>query len=192
MNHTSYSRTFRVIHFAIALAMLFLALTIFLRLTWLNKFDVAEIIDTYLSTSQLSLTSNELIVLAKQIRKPMWDWHIYTGYLLAGLFSIRFALGTTGKMIFQSPFCKVLTFKERFQYWVYLVFYLFVTMSLITGLLIELGPKSWKALVEGIHKLSVYYLVAFIVLHIGGVLIAELSNRKGIISAVISGKQTPS
>lgn len=102
---------------------------------------MAEIIDTYLSTSQLSLTSDELIVLAKQIRKPMWDWHIYTGYVLVGLFSIRFALGATGKMVFQSPFRKTLTFKERFQYWVYLVFYLFVTVSLITGLLIELGPK---------------------------------------------------
>ncbi|GGD94994.1 cytochrome b/b6 domain-containing protein [Planktosalinus lacus] len=182
-----YSRTFRLLHWAIALTFLFLALTIFLRLTWLNKFGIADILEQTLVASQSTLSYDELIVIAKQIRKPMWDWHIYSGYLLTGLISLRIWLGASGKMVFQNPFNKNLSSRERFQYGVYLVFYLFVAVSLITGLLIELFPKTFKASLEDLHKLSVYYLAAFIVLHLAGVLIAEFSHHKGIISEVISG-----
>ena len=40
-----------------------------------------------------------------------------------------------------------------------------------------------------IHELGVYYLVAFIIIHLAGVLIAEFTNQKGIISKIISGKK---
>jgi cytochrome b len=42
---------------------------------------------------------------------------------------------------------------------------------------------------EEIHVLSIYYLVAFIVLHIGGVLYAEFTISKGIISKIVSGNK---
>ena len=42
---------------------------------------------------------------------------------------------------------------------------------------------------EGIHEFGTYYLVAFIALHIGGILIAELTNDKGIISRIINGSE---
>jgi cytochrome b len=35
--------------------------------------------------------------------------------------------------------------------------------------------------------LSIYYLLGFIVLHIGGVLYAEFTTNKGIISKIVSG-----
>jgi cytochrome b len=58
---------------------------------------------------------------------------------------------------------------------------------LITGLLISFGPKTIKHDVEELHEMSIYYLVAFLVLHLGGVLLAELTNQKGIVSRIISG-----
>jgi cytochrome b561 len=72
-------------HWAIALCVFILLLTIFLRLTWMNKENVADIIQNYLAATGTTLSRDELIVLAKQIRKPMWDWHIYAGYVLTGL-----------------------------------------------------------------------------------------------------------
>ena len=42
---------------------------------------------------------------------------------------------------------------------------------------------------EEIHELSIYYLLAFIVIHFGGVLVAELGSQKGIISKIISGNE---
>jgi cytochrome b len=40
---------------------------------------------------------------------------------------------------------------------------------------------------EEIHILGIYYLVAFIVMHLGGVLIAEFTDQKGIFSRIVSG-----
>lgn len=187
MKIKNYSAVYRLIHWSIALCMILLLITIFLRLTWMNKNNVAEIIQNYLNTTDQTLTQDQLILLAKKIRQPMWDWHIYLGYVLTGLFSIRFILPIFGEMKYQNPFKKGLFLKEKFQNWIYLIFYVFVVISLATGLLIKFGPKELKTSVEEIHVLSIYYLIAFIILHIGGVLWSEFTSQKGIISKIVSG-----
>jgi cytochrome b len=93
-------------------------------------------------------------------------------------------------MKFQSPIGKQLNVKEKFQGWVYIIFYVCVITSLITGLIIELGPKNLKESMEEIHVLSIYYLVLYIIIHLGGVLLAEFTNQKGIISGMIGGNKT--
>ncbi|MEC5167179.1 cytochrome b561 [Flavobacterium sp. PL11] len=153
----------------------------------MNKNHVALIIQDYLATTDQALTQEQLIVLAKKIRKPMWDWHIYFGYALVGLYTIRLILPFLGQMKFINPVHTGLSFKQRFQYWVYIIFYACVAVSLVTGLTIVLGPQNLKDVMEEIHVLSIYYLLTFIVLHLGGVIMAEFTNQKGIISSVISG-----
>jgi cytochrome b561 len=189
MENRDYSPIYRVMHWAIAICMILILITIFLRLTWLYKENVADIIQNYLAANDMSLTRDQLIVLAKQIRKPMWDWHIYLGYALTGLFSIRLLLPFFGYMKFANPLDKSLNAKAKFQYWLYIIFYVCVVASLVTGLVIEWGPRSIKANVEEIHKLSIYYLVTYIVLHLGGVFLAEFGKQRGIISRVISGRK---
>jgi cytochrome b561 len=176
-------------HWAIAITFLLLLITIFLRLTWLNKHNVAAIIQDYLGSINLILTEDQSITLAKKIRKPMWDWHIYLGYVLTGLFSIRFLLPAFGQMKIQNPLEHHLTLKMKFQKWTYIVFYFCIVVSLVTGLIIVLGPKEYKKTMEGIHEFGTYYLVAFITIHIGGILIAEFTNQKGIISRIINGSE---
>ena len=187
MDTTNYSRIYRIIHWAVAVTFLLLLVTIFLRLTWMNKNNMADIIQNYLSGTDQSLSREQLIVLAKQIRKPMWDWHIYLGYVLVGLFSIRFMLPLFGRMKFQNPMVKELTTKEKFQKWTYIIFYLCVVISLITGLLIVWGPSDWKKSLEEVHVLGIYYLGAFILIHVMGVLFAEFTDQKGIISKIVGG-----
>ncbi|MGF1556518.1 cytochrome b/b6 domain-containing protein [Paucihalobacter sp.] len=190
MNTTkSYSKIYRLIHWSIAISFSLLLLTIFLRLTWMNKNHMAEIIGNYLSQKNQSLSQDELIVLAKKIRQPMWQWHVYIGYVLVGLFALRFTLPFFGEMKFQNPLQKSLSAKEKFQNWTYLIFYVCVVASLVTGLIIEHGPKALRKEIEDWHKLSIYYLVAFIIIHLAGVLISEFTNQKGLISKIISGSK---
>lgn len=187
MKNREYSAIYRVMHWSIAICMTLLLITIFLRLTWMNKNNVALIIQDYLATTDQKLTQDQLITLAKKIRKPMWDWHIYIGYALVGLYSIRIALPFFGQMKFSNPFNKDLGIKEKFQYWTYLIFYVCVAISLITGLIIVLGPKNLKEPMEEIHVLSIYYLLAFIVIHLSGVFYSELTTQQGLISRIVSG-----
>lgn len=187
MKTRNYPIIFRIMHWSIAICLMAMLFTIFLRSTWMNKNNIALIIQDYLATTDQSLSREQVITLAKKIRTPMWDWHIYIGYALVGLYSIRILLPFLGQMKFPNPFDLSLTTKEKFQYWVYIVFYVCVAISLTTGLIIVLGPKNLKESMEQIHVLSIYYLLAFIVLHIGGVLFAEFTTQHGLISRIISG-----
>jgi len=190
MEKLKYSKVNRVIHWAIAISFLLLLITIFLRLTWMNKYNMAAIIQDYLSGTDQVLSQDQLIALAKKIRQPMWNWHIYIGYVLVGLFSVRFILPAFGHMAIQNPLSKNLSVKVKFQRWIYLIFYACVIVSLTTGLLIEFGPKELKKPMEEIHVLGVYYLIAYIIIHLAGVLIAEFTEEKGIISRIVSGSKS--
>lgn len=189
MEPKKYSRVYRIFHWAIAATFLLLLITIFLRLTWMNKHNVAAIIQEYISETGQTLTQDQSIVLAKKIRQPMWDWHIYFGYILTGLFSIRFLLPFFGEMKFQNPFSKNISIKEKLQKWTYILFYSCIIVSLGTGLIIVFGPKDLKKSMEEIHELGIYYLAAFIILHLAGVFLAEFTDQKGIISRIISGSK---
>ncbi|MDM8160186.1 cytochrome b/b6 domain-containing protein [Labilibaculum sp. K2S] len=187
MENKEYSKIYRIIHWAIAVSFLLLLATIFLRSTWLNKNNVADIIQNYLMSIDLSLSHDQLIRLAKQIRQPMWNWHLYIGYVLVGLFAVRFTIPFFGQMKIQNPLDKNLSVKEKIQKWTYIIFYVCVIISLVTGILIEWGPKSLKKSMEGIHVLSNYYLIPFIAIHLAGVLIEEVTSKKGTVSRIIGG-----
>ncbi|MBL0127947.1 MAG: cytochrome b/b6 domain-containing protein [Flavobacteriales bacterium] len=187
METRSYPAVYRIVHWAIAVSFLLLLLTIFLRLTWMNKHNVAAIIQDQLANTDQHVSEDQAIALAKKIRQPMWDWHIYMGYALVGLFAFRFMLPAFGRMKFQNPLGKSLSATAKFRKWTYLVFYAMVVVSLATGLLIEWGPKEWKEPLEEVHVLGIYYLVAFIAIHLAGVFWAEFTDQKGIVSRIVSG-----
>lgn len=187
MEKKEYSKIYRLIHWAIAISFLLILITIFLRLTWLNKSNVADIIQNYLSTTDQSLSQDQLNSLAKQIRQPMWKWHIYIGYAMLGLFSIRLVQPIFGLMKFQSPLIKELSLKDKFQNWMYIAFYVCTLVTLITGVIMELGPQNLEETMEIIHKLSLFYIIPFVVIHLAGILIAEFTNQKGIVSRIING-----
>jgi cytochrome b561 len=182
-----YSKIFRLMHWLIAITFVLLLFTIFLRMTWLNKDNVGLIIENFLLEKNISLSHDEVIALAKKIRKPMWEWHIYFGYALTGLYLLRITLGLTKKMVFTNPTNSSFSIKEKFQYFVYIIFYVLSAVSLVTGLLIVHGPKELKPQLEEVHELSIYYLLAFMCIHIGGVLFAEITTSPGIVSKIIRG-----
>jgi cytochrome b561 len=187
MQKRTYSPIFRIMHWAIALCMLFMLLTIFLRLNWMNKNHMAGILLEQLNGLSIDLSEEDAVKIAKQIRKPMWNWHIWIGYVLVGLYILRMILAATKKMIFLNPFQHGLSGKEKFQAWLYVSFYVFIGITLATGFLIVNGPDSIHELMEEIHVLSLYYILTFVFLHIGGVLVADFTDDKGIISRVIGG-----
>ena len=188
MNSTNYSKIYRLLHWSIAISIILLLITIFLRSTWMNKNNMAEIIQNYLSNEGISINEKQSITLAKQIREPMWAWHIYIGYVITALIGIRFIVPFFGMMKIQNPLEKNLTMKVRFQKWTYIIFYIGITMSLITGLIMMFGPDELAGKAEKKHVLALYYLIPFILVHIAGVFIAEYTNQKGIIYRIIRGK----
>lgn len=189
MKERNYSAVFRIMHWAIALCMFGILFTIFLRLNWMNKNHMANILLEELNALKITLSEDDAISIAKKIRKPMWQWHIWLGYVMIGLYVLRMIFAVVKKMAFLNPFEKGLTVKQKFQAWLYVSFYLFIGVTLFTGFMIVNGSDALHETMEEIHKLSLYYILTFVFIHITGIIAAELGAERGIISKIISGNK---
>ncbi|MCD6544750.1 MAG: cytochrome b/b6 domain-containing protein [Flavobacteriaceae bacterium] len=179
---TSHKLSDRILHWSLAFSILFILLTIFLRLNWMEKNNVAAILIDKLSLIDISISKEQAIKIAKQIRKPMFDWHIYIGYVASGIFALRVLYNFLHKEMYNPK-----TAKERFQIWVYRIFYIFLGITLFTGLYMKFGPNFLNDFSEEVHKLTLYYVIPFLILHFTGILISELTTKEGIVSKMIGG-----
>jgi cytochrome b561 len=187
MREKRFNLASRLIHWAIAFTFLYIMLTVLLRMGWMNKGNMGTIIHDNLAEQNVAISSDDAMQIAKKVRRPMWNTHIIAGYVLIGLFVLRIILTWVQGMGFANPLKKGVSQYERFKSWVYIVFYLLLGTSLFTGIMLEFGPESIEHTMEDIHVLSLYYSIAFILLHTVGVLMADAGRERGIISKIISG-----
>jgi Ni/Fe-hydrogenase 1 B-type cytochrome subunit len=75
----------------------------------------------------------------------------------------------------------------------YLLFYISLALQACTGLFMAYSDdipnlKSYRHTVSDIHSFNMWVIIAFIVIHLGGVILSELSkNGKGVVSDMING-----
>ncbi|ALM48433.1 cytochrome B [Flavobacterium psychrophilum] len=187
MREKRFNLASRVLHWAIAFTFLYILLTVLLRMGWMNKGSMGNIIQDNLAEQNITISNDTAATIGKKVRKPMWHTHIIAGYVMTGLFVVRIILTWIQGMGFANPLKSGLSRYEKFKSWVYILFYLFLGTSLFTGLMKVLGPESTEHIMEEIHVLSLYFAVPFIVLHTFGVLIADAGKERGVISKIISG-----
>lgn len=189
MRGDCYSLAFRFLHWSIAFVMLGMLITILLRYSWLNKEGMSEIIMEYSTSQDVNMTKEKAIVLAKRLRAPMWEWHVYLGYTLMGLVFVRIILGMMGRVPFLNPFKRGSVLNTRIRAVIYLLFYTCVVISLVTGVVLKLDIETaYNNEIKSIHFGSIYYFITYLVIHFIGVLFAELSSDNGIVSRMINGK----
>jgi cytochrome b len=80
----------------------------------------------------------------------------------------------------------------QWVYRLYKVMYTIFTIMAISGLILafytSLGiDKEIAHQIKEMHETLAWSVVAFVVLHLGGVIAAEQKNQKGIVSQMISG-----
>lgn len=182
-----YTRLHRILHWTIALSMTVLLITGFLRMNWMSRRTIVSAIEKGTGPDS-TLAKQQVTVIVKGIMKPMWQWHEYAAYLILSLFTIRIIYMLVKGIRFPNPFRKSLPLKERIQGSAYLFFYLFAAMATITGFYLKWGSGRWNEQMEAAHKWGLYWFPVFILIHMAGVLIGEFTNRKGVVSDMISGK----
>lgn len=188
--NTSYTRAHRLLHWLIAFTFLFILLTVWLRMDWMNKDHIGKIITAGLEAQDVHISAQTAAAIGKSVRKPMWDMHVYAGYLLIALYLVRLLVMKMEGPVFSNPFSRGISAAERFKSAIYLVFYICLGASLLTGAYIKLAGKTYPgiyAVMKGVHVQSLYYALAFVLLHLGGLVLAELGSGKGIISRMVHG-----
>lgn len=181
-----FTAVHRILHWIIALAMPVLFITGFLRLYWMNKNGMVAVIES--KTAASPLPKDVAIDIAKTIREPMWEWHEIFAYVMIFAFIARIIYMLVKGIRFPNPFSKSLSLKERLQGFIYIYFYVFVFISAFTGICIQKDFfTTYSDLIETVHKWGLYWFPIFIVLHLGGIALAENSTEKGITSKMIGG-----
>jgi cytochrome b561 len=184
-----YTQSFKLWHWLNAIVVLGLLGTVFLRKTFLSWRTNSELIVTKLSEYGVEITQDQAVSIAKAIRAPMWDWHIILGYALAFLVVYRIYLYFT-KQKNKEKFSELSLHKKAVEV-LYYVFYTTLFFMTISGLVMvyhsELGiSKDMAHNIKEIHEFVFNFIMYFVILHIGGVVAAELTDEKGIISNMIS------
>lgn len=188
-----WSSSFRIWHWLFALTFIFMALTVLVRETVMSKDQASIIITQNLNSLDINIAKDDAIVLAKKLRAPLWQWHIWGGYLFALLVAARLALFATpsGKQNYTK--CEDKTLHKKAVSGVYILLYTFAFIIATTGLGIkfdeELGiSREFESTLKEMHEIAFYLIIPLVLAHIAGVIIAENRNEQGIVSSMIHGK----
>jgi Ni/Fe-hydrogenase 1 B-type cytochrome subunit len=195
----------RLWHWLDALVLLGSLLTVGLRNTFLSASANAQIITHQMQEARTPMDQQAARDLARSIRDPMWQWHYYFGFALAGLLLFRIAIGFFSDNSLLKDFClglrhlkslerseRLLGFEFALAKFLYLTFYLLLTVMAATGLSMYFGTRlgisrSTIGTMRDVHEALLWFFVVFVVIHISGVVIAEFRGYKGLTSNMIHG-----
>jgi len=196
MASKKWSAPMRVYHWLNSLVVTLLLITVVLRKTVLDKYQVNLKIQDFLNAKGLELDKDSTMKLAKLIRSEMWDWHYIFGFALAFLIIVRIFLFFTksGKTTLKDAF-SFLSSKKKENYWIkllYLAVYLSIFIIATTGMLMyfykDLGwTHDTKKVLESIHVAVMNIIIYFIPMHIIGIILAENEDQPGITSDMVNG-----
>jgi len=183
-----YSPSFKIWHWLNALIIVGLLGTVFLRKTFLSYKANADILVQKLSEIGVSITIEQAKVLAKAIREPMWDWHLYLGYALVFLVLYRTVLYFQ-KAAKKEKFSSLSLHKKGVQS-LYYVLYASVIFMSISGVVLAfhetlLLSKELTHNIKELHELVFNVILIFVPLHVAGVIVAENREEKGIVSEML-------
>jgi Ni/Fe-hydrogenase 1 B-type cytochrome subunit len=182
-------------------------LTVLLAKTLLSNINNVATVQNGLQADGVSITTDQAKHIVHDFRENAWNWHVYFGYVLAGLFLYRVILE-----VFQNKNQRFLVVVKNVRAYLrqpsgdkktglhylrvkflYALFYITLGTMTVTGLVIKYydhnkAMKPLKSLMKDIHSVGLYVVLGFIVLHLGGVILSELGNKyKGIVSDMING-----
>jgi cytochrome b561 len=190
-----YTLKFRIWHWLNAFVVLGLLGTVFLRKTFLSWRANSEILMEKLLEFHITISSDQAKILAKAIRAEMWEWHIYLGYALAFLMIYRTCLYFKDSS-FRQNFLELDLHKKGVKS-LYILVYSALFFMTFSGFVIyfyqELGlSKDIAHNIKEIHEAVYIILLVSVPLHIVGVVFADATQERGIISRMIHGRDIES
>ncbi|TGD83213.1 cytochrome b/b6 domain-containing protein [Hymenobacter wooponensis] len=144
--------------------------------------------------------------LTRIVSHRIWDWHIGLGVALTALLVLRVAVEMVQKGA-QRFGVKLRVARQIFRQrgsdlqdarhsllvkYSYLAFYLMLVVMVVTGLVLIYADDveflhRLEHTVKEVHNFTMYLVIAFTVGHLVGVVYAEVTKNRGIVSDMIHG-----
>ncbi|TGE13986.1 cytochrome b/b6 domain-containing protein [Hymenobacter elongatus] len=201
-----YSLTLRLWHWSSAAVISGLLTTILFLYVILKMKTVGPEFQAVLQKQGVTMTREQVRGLTRIISHRIWDWHIYLGVALSFLLLFRVVLEflQAGSQRFGARLAEARRYFRQvgpdlqdarhslLVKYSYLAFYLMLVVMVATGLVLIYADDveflhKLEHTVKEVHNFTMYLVLAFIVLHLVGVVWSELTKGKGIVSDMING-----
>ena len=196
----------RIWHWLTFLFVIALIVTVLLESTVLNQRQNIAVVQKALMEKGVTVDNNQALAVSHLYGEKMWDIHKILGYFLSFLFLSRLIIELTQpkdqRLGFRlnkasASYKQGGSDKKDWRHYLivkysYSLFYLLLLAMVTTGLLIAFGGNFGIAgptrhSIKEIHAFIQYLIYAFVVLHLGGVVLKDITKAKGIVSGMING-----
>lgn len=202
-----HSGAIRIWHWSTFIVILGSLVTVLFAKTLFNAKDNTSLVQENLQKSNITVTPDQAKSVAHEFSDLLWHWHTYIGYVLAALFGFRILFE-----FFQPKEQKVIpVLRNSLKYlrmpgadkkkgklylfvrYLYILFYFALAVQTCTGLFMAYSDdvvslKDQRHLAKEIHNVFMWVIISYVVIHICGVVLAELSKKyKGVVSDMING-----
>ncbi len=203
-----YSGPLRVWHWGNALLVSGQLLTILFLMVIVNARSAVPEFIKAASKNGAAPTEQQGRAFAHIISDRIWQWHIVIGLALAAFWLLRVVLELRGPAEMRYS-TRLLVVARKYRLappadkgdarhallakTTYALFYLFLTVMVFTGLALTWADDvaflhGIEHPVKEVHNVTMYLILGFAVVHVAGVVWAELTADHGLISRMIGGK----
>ncbi len=192
-------RLWHWLNFAVLSALL---ATVLLRDELVDVRENRDLIQQKLATLGAVITPDQAKAAARLYLERLWDWHVDLGLVLAALLVLRLVVavvapagtGLFAKLRLAARAVKTTPTARKFAAVKasHVAFYGILTLIVVTGLLLAYAKKlgiadGLRHEIGDIHEVAMYGILAFIALHLIGVVRAEKTTDPGLVSGMIHG-----
>lgn len=204
----SHSAVIRIWHWITFMLIILILLTVIFNSTLLNARNNSVIVKERLASQNITLDDRQAFSVAHFFDDQLWNLHKALGIILSVFILVRI-IGEftipTGERIKQRMASAILKSKSATpegalnkQYLIvrisYTMFYVLIMYMILSGLLMSFGrelgvPVTIIRPLREIHGFCQWLMYAFVLFHIGGVILADLGKARGVVSGMIHGNK---
>jgi Ni/Fe-hydrogenase 1 B-type cytochrome subunit len=202
-----HSRVIRLWHWTFFLCISATIIIVLLASTIFRTRDNISVVQEQLQQKGVTVTSDQARAVAHEFSDKLWDLHRLIGFVLSGLLLTRLFIEIyqPREEKLRNRLKKAMGFRSTIpieqienRHYIgvkitYLIFYALFLLMALTGLVLAFEDipflKEFHQPAKQIHSILQYFIYAFILIHLIGVIRADLGHHKGLVSGMIHGEK---
>jgi len=201
-----HSALLRIWHWLTFLTLTASIVTVLIASTALHPRENIKLVQERLAKKGVTITDEQAFSVSHAFDDKMWDVHKLLGFGLAFLLLSRVILEVVqpGDEKVKVRIRQALKLKTQttgnqklIRHFLivkrgYLLFYVLLLVMVLTGLGMAFGHDlafldHYHRTIKTIHSFCQYLIYSFVVLHLAGVIVSDITHSRGIVSGMING-----